>query len=117
MIAAALDAGVGASWVTGDEAYGQDPGLRTGLEARKVGYVSAVSRASRVQINQGRTLMRAHEAADCLPASAPTSGRPPVTGPTSPATTTGPGCRTAPTLSGKSGRRSSMPYSIICSCP
>ncbi|WP_331734065.1 IS701 family transposase (plasmid) [Streptomyces sp. NBC_01220] len=35
MIAAALDAGVGSSWVTGDAAHGQDPGLRTGLEARE----------------------------------------------------------------------------------
>ncbi|MBT2369400.1 transposase [Streptomyces sp. ISL-10] len=28
MIAAALETGVKASWVTGDEAYGQDPQLR-----------------------------------------------------------------------------------------
>lgn len=39
MIAAALDAGITASWVTGDEAYGQDPRLRTVLEARGTGYV------------------------------------------------------------------------------
>ncbi|WP_458078939.1 IS701 family transposase [Streptomyces sp. EMB26] len=32
MIAAALDAGVEAPWVTGDEAYGQDPQLRAALE-------------------------------------------------------------------------------------
>jgi SRSO17 transposase len=32
MITAALDAGVNSSWVTGDEAYGQGPGLRSGLE-------------------------------------------------------------------------------------
>lgn len=69
MITAALDAGVGTSWVTGDEAYGQDPGLRAGLEAREVGYVLAVSCATRVRINQGRTLIRADEAADRLPAS------------------------------------------------
>ncbi len=31
MIVAALDAGVTASWVTGDEAYGQDPQLRARL--------------------------------------------------------------------------------------
>ncbi|MFI7314374.1 transposase [Streptomyces hygroscopicus] len=32
MIAAALDGGITASWVTVDEAYGQDPQLRTTLE-------------------------------------------------------------------------------------
>jgi SRSO17 transposase len=39
MVAAALDAGIDASWVTGDEAYGQDPGLRALLESRRIGYV------------------------------------------------------------------------------
>jgi SRSO17 transposase len=43
MIAAALDAGITASWVTGDEAYGQDPQLRAALEARGTGYVLAVA--------------------------------------------------------------------------
>ncbi|MEU7061789.1 IS701 family transposase [Streptomyces sp. NPDC046197] len=70
MIAAALDAGVSTSWVTGDEAYGQDPGLRAGLEAREVGYVLAVSCATRARINQGRTLVRADEVASRLPVSA-----------------------------------------------
>ncbi|BBC98677.1 hypothetical protein SRO_7501 [Streptomyces rochei] len=70
MIAAALDAGVAASWVTGDEAYGQDPSLRAGLEARRVGYVLAVSCATRVRINSGRTAIRADEAARRLPAAA-----------------------------------------------
>jgi len=70
MITAALDAGVGTSWVTGDEAYGQDPGLRAGLEAREVGYVLAVSCTTRVRINKGRTAIRADEAAVRLPASA-----------------------------------------------
>ncbi|WP_413804372.1 transposase [Streptomyces sp. OE57] len=32
MITAALDAGTSAAWVTGDEAYGQDPQLRAVLE-------------------------------------------------------------------------------------
>ncbi|WP_443078474.1 IS701 family transposase [Streptomyces sp. NBC_01723] len=41
MIAAALDAAITASWVTGDEAYGQDPRLRAALEARGTGYVMA----------------------------------------------------------------------------
>lgn len=55
MIAAALDAGVEARWVTGDEAYGQDPQLRAALEARRTGYVMAVACSTRVWINQSRT--------------------------------------------------------------
>ncbi|WP_437109205.1 IS701 family transposase [Streptomyces sp. enrichment culture] len=70
MIAAALDAGIGASWVTSDEAYGQDPGLRALLESRRTGYVLAVACSTRVRINQGRTAARAHAVADRLPASA-----------------------------------------------
>jgi SRSO17 transposase len=37
MLARALDAGVPAAWVTGDEVYGADPRLRACLEARGVG--------------------------------------------------------------------------------
>jgi SRSO17 transposase len=36
MIARALDAGIPAAWVTGDEVYGQDPQLRADLEARRI---------------------------------------------------------------------------------
>ena len=43
MLARALDAGVSAAWVTGDEVYGADPGLRAELEARGIGYVLAVA--------------------------------------------------------------------------
>jgi len=43
MIARALDAGVHAGWVAGDEVYGADPGLRGELERRRVGYVLAVA--------------------------------------------------------------------------
>ena len=39
----ALDAGVPAAWVTGDEVYGADPRLRAELEARGIGYVLAVA--------------------------------------------------------------------------
>ncbi|MFE4975386.1 IS701 family transposase, partial [Kitasatospora sp. NPDC056651] len=67
MIAAALDAGTPAGWVTGDEVYGQDPGLRAELEDRGVGYVLAVSCATRVRINNGRTRVRADTAAAHLP--------------------------------------------------
>lgn len=70
MIEQAWDAGVSTSWVTGDEAHSQDPGLRARLEAREVGYVLAVSCATRVRINQGRTAARADEAALRLPVSA-----------------------------------------------
>jgi SRSO17 transposase len=43
MIGRALDAGVPAGWVAGDEVYGADPGLRATLEACGVGYVLAVA--------------------------------------------------------------------------
>jgi SRSO17 transposase len=42
MIERALDAGVPAAWVTGDEVYGNDGKLRRALEARGLGYVLAV---------------------------------------------------------------------------
>lgn len=70
MLAAALDAGVPARWVTGDEVYGQDPRLRDGLEERGVGYVLAVACSTRIRINNGRTPVRADRAAAALPASA-----------------------------------------------
>jgi SRSO17 transposase len=44
MLARALDAGVPASWVTGDEVDGADPKLRAFLEGRSIGYVLAVAR-------------------------------------------------------------------------
>lgn len=43
LIARALDAGVGAGWVAGDEVYGADGKLPRALEARGVGYVLAVA--------------------------------------------------------------------------
>ncbi|WPB96568.1 IS701 family transposase [Streptomyces malaysiensis] len=70
MINAALDAGITASWVTGDEAYGQDPKLRAALETRGTGYVLAVACSTRVRINHGRTLVRADTVAGRLPATA-----------------------------------------------
>src|SRR3954465_15392596 len=42
MLTRALDAGVPASWVTGDEIYGQNAGLRLALEERGMPYVLAV---------------------------------------------------------------------------
>jgi SRSO17 transposase len=43
MICRALDARVPAAWVAGDEVYGANPGLRSELGARGVGYVLAVA--------------------------------------------------------------------------
>ncbi|MFD6276643.1 hypothetical protein ACFWFI_13880, partial [Streptomyces sp. NPDC060209] len=70
MITAALDAGITASWVTGDEAYGQDPQLRAALEARGVGHVLAVACSTRAKINYGRTSVRADTVAGRLPTTA-----------------------------------------------
>lgn len=51
MIAAALDAGITAPWVTGDESCRQDPQLRAALEARGAGYVLAAACSMRVRIS------------------------------------------------------------------
>jgi SRSO17 transposase len=67
MIEAALDAGCSSSWVTGDEVYGQDPQLRSALEARGIGYVLAVACTSRVRINQDRTAVQVDAVAASLP--------------------------------------------------
>ncbi len=65
MIAGALDAGVAAAWVAGDEVYGADPDLRTMLHDRQIGYVLAVSCDRRVPTEAG---MRAvDELAAALP--------------------------------------------------
>ncbi|MCU1657118.1 MAG: glycosyltransferase family 1 protein, partial [Pseudonocardiales bacterium] len=44
----ALDAGVPASWVAADEAYGQDHKFRTWCERRRIGYVVAVPRSQTI---------------------------------------------------------------------
>ncbi|RBQ03687.1 IS701 family transposase [Micromonospora sp. LHW51205] len=67
MIAAAIEAGVPFGWVTGDEVYGADPGLRTELEQREIGYVLAVGCDRRVAVNDGRTLIRVDDLADRIP--------------------------------------------------
>jgi SRSO17 transposase len=54
MIGAALDAGVPAAWVTGDEVYGADPGLRRELHDRRIGYVLAVARDHHVVTGAGK---------------------------------------------------------------
>ncbi|MEU1801225.1 transposase [Streptomyces sp. NPDC019937] len=95
MITGALDAGITASWVTGDEAYGQDPRLRAALEARGVGYVMAVACSMRVMINHGRTAVRADIIAGRLPPR-PGNGTVPAMVRRGRGTTTGPGSIPAP---------------------
>ncbi|MEV0424850.1 IS701 family transposase [Streptosporangium canum] len=53
MVTRALDAGVGAYWVAGDEVYGQSPHLRAELQERQVGYVFAVASSHRVTTGVG----------------------------------------------------------------
>jgi SRSO17 transposase len=68
MLVRALDAGVNASWVAGDEVYGQSPDLRAELEMRGVGYVLAIASSHRVGF--GPTSCRADQLAAQLPESA-----------------------------------------------
>lgn len=68
MIARALDAGTPASWVAGDEVYGNDPKLRTDLHTRGIGYVLAVACNHRVPVGAGTR--RADALAALLPARA-----------------------------------------------
>ena len=65
MIGAALDAGVPAAWVAGDEVYGADPGLRAELEHRQAGYVLAVAKDHHVSTGAGK--FRADAVAARLP--------------------------------------------------
>jgi SRSO17 transposase len=68
MICRALDAGVPAAWVAGDEVYGANPRLRATLEARGVGYVLAVACDHRVPF--GGTIHRADALLTKVPARA-----------------------------------------------
>jgi SRSO17 transposase len=65
MIARALDAGTPAAWVTGDEVYGADPGLRADLEARPLSYVLAV--AATCQVTTAAGARQARQIAARLP--------------------------------------------------
>ena len=58
MIGRALDAGIPAAWVTGDEVYGADPALRADLERRQTGYVLAVAASHRVATAAGTCAVR-----------------------------------------------------------
>jgi SRSO17 transposase len=72
MIGRALDAGVPAGWVTGDEVYGQHSKLRMMLEERQMPYVLTVPVNQRVIATiEGRvTELRADTLATHLPAQA-----------------------------------------------
>lgn len=68
MILRALEAGIPAGWVAGDEVYGNDSGLRSALEARGVGYVLAVRCDAQIATAAG--VYRVDTLAAMLPASA-----------------------------------------------
>jgi SRSO17 transposase len=59
---------VPAAWVTGDEVYGANPGLRAELEARQIGYVLAVACDHRVRFDG--TTQRADALLAMVPARA-----------------------------------------------
>jgi SRSO17 transposase len=65
MLQRAIDAGMPASWVTADEAYGQDSKFRLWLQQRRVGYVLAVPRSQKIPTDDGSAR------ADALAAAAP----------------------------------------------
>jgi SRSO17 transposase len=65
MLGRALDAGMPASWVTADEAYGKDGSLRGWLEQRRLSYVLAVPKSQAVAGDAGKSR------ADVLTAHAP----------------------------------------------
>jgi SRSO17 transposase len=68
MIERALAAGVPFGWVSADEAYGQNPPLRSWLEDHHIGYVMAVPRSFEVTTGAGRD--RADTLAALVPAHA-----------------------------------------------
>jgi SRSO17 transposase len=86
MIARALDAGVPAAWVTGDEVYGACPRLRAELEARGIGYVLAV--ACDHPVRAGGATQRADALLGCAQRG-PGSASRPAGAPKATATTTG----------------------------
>jgi SRSO17 transposase len=65
MLGRALDAGMPASWVTADEAYGKDGAFRAWLEQRRAAYVVAVPKSQAVAGDAGKSR------ADVLTAHAP----------------------------------------------
>jgi SRSO17 transposase len=68
MLGRALDAGVPASWVTADEAYGQDPALRVWLEDRRMAQVLATKSSELLAVGDGPAKLSAAELAAAVPA-------------------------------------------------
>jgi SRSO17 transposase len=68
MLTRALDTGLPATWVAGDEVYGADPDLRAQLEARGIGYVLAIAGNRRLPTAAGP--IRADVLAATVPARA-----------------------------------------------
>jgi SRSO17 transposase len=68
MLQRALDAGVPASWVTADEAYGGDPALRRFLEDRGLSYVLAVKCTELLRPADGSTRATTEQLAAAMPA-------------------------------------------------
>lgn len=65
MVVRALEAGVSAGWVAGDEVYWQSTDLGAELENRRVGYVLAIASSHRVTVGIG--IRRADQVASALP--------------------------------------------------
>jgi SRSO17 transposase len=68
MVSRAVKAGVPFKWVTGDEAYGGNPGLREFLEGEEIPYVLAVACNAMIETKAGAK--RADELARLVPAEA-----------------------------------------------
>lgn len=66
MIGRAVSGGAAARWVAGDEVYGSDPGLRTGIARHGLGFVLAVAKDHPIGTAAGTR--RAIGLAVCLPA-------------------------------------------------
>ena len=77
------------AWVTADEVYGADPGLRADLERRRLGYVLAVAATCRVTTGAGTC--QARQIAAALAPAGRGSGTAAARAPRGTATTTGPG--------------------------
>ena len=67
MISRAIEAGVPAGWVAGDEVYGADPALRATVRGHQLGYVLQVAANRRVPTDAGPMC------ADALAATVPDS--------------------------------------------
>ena len=100
MIARAPDARTPASWAAANEVYGAGPGLRAGLETRRIGYVLAVAASHLVTTAGGR--LRVDALAAKLPPRA-WQRRPAGPAPGGSAGMTGPGSPSSRAIPGTDG--------------